>query len=319
MTVLQNTTYQSIRGFNYQPSWGSCGLETFGPDFDARLVAQELGRGQQYFPGINTLRIWLSHQAFLRYGAEAFLPRLEAVLAAGDALGLKFVVTLFNGWHSWPPFGGITHEQIYWAAAEGATDVFASYVEAVVGAHARDPRVLLWDLCNEPTNSTGSESDQAAIVKWLAAMRDLVRAGGATAPICVGAVPGLDQVKLVEPVCDVITWHPYYAWNSWIKTPERFGRDLDEIVDFINSTGKPALVTETGWGAMDDARRAEVLRVELGALRERGIGFLAHLLHHTLVADGHRPEYGPISQAGYMAFIEADGRLRTAHEVFNDY
>jgi hypothetical protein len=79
------------------------------------------------------------------------------------------------------------------------------------------------------------------------------------------------------------------------------------------------LVTETGWGAMDDAKRAEVLRVELGAFRERGLGFLAHLLHHTLVADGHRPAYGPISQAGYMAFIEADGSLRAGHEVFNTY
>jgi len=77
--------YSNIRGFNYQPSWGSCGLETFGPDFDADLVAIEMGRGKKYFPGINTLRIWLSHQAFLRYGAEAFLSRLEAMLAAGDA------------------------------------------------------------------------------------------------------------------------------------------------------------------------------------------------------------------------------------------
>ena len=319
MTALQNTAYESVRGFNYQPSWGSCGLETFGPDFDAELVATEMARGKRYFPGINTLRIWLSHQAFMRYGAEAFLPRLEAMLAAGDALGLKFVVTLFNGWHSWPPFGGITREQLNWSAAECATDVFTPYLEAVVGTHARDPRVLLWDLCNEPTNSTGSESDQAAIVKWLTRMGDCVRANGAAAPICVGAVPGLDQVQLVEPISDVITWHPYYAWNSWIKTPERFLADLDSIVDFIRDTGKPMLVTETGWGALDDAKRAEVLRVELGAFRERGIGFLAHLLHHTLVADGHRPEYGPISQAGYMAFIEADGSLRPHHEVFNEF
>lgn len=47
MTILQNATYQSIRGFNYQPSWGSCGLETFGPGFDARLVATEMARGRQ--------------------------------------------------------------------------------------------------------------------------------------------------------------------------------------------------------------------------------------------------------------------------------
>lgn len=311
--------YSEIRGFNYQPSWGSCGLETFGPDFDAEAIATEMGRGKQYFPGINTLRIWLSHQAFLRYGAAAFLSRLEAMLAAGDSLGLKFVVTLFNGWHSWPPFGGITRQQINWANVENTTDVFTPYIEAVVGTHARDPRVLLWDLCNEPTNSTNSERDHAAIIQWLAAMRRCVRAHAPTAPICVGAVPLLDQVKLVEPISDVVTWHPYYAWNSWIKTPERFLADLDDITHFIRSTGKPMLVTETGWGALDDAKRAEVLRIELGAFRERGIGFLVHLLHHTLVADGHRPDYGPISTAGYMAFIEADGSLRRYHDVFNEF
>jgi endo-1,4-beta-mannosidase len=315
-----NQTYSHIRGFNYQPSWGSCGLETFGPAFDARVVATEMQRGKRHFPGINTLRIWLSHQAFLRYGAAAFLPRLEAMLAAGDALGLKFVVTLFNGWHSWPPFGGITREQVgEWAGAAPATDVFGPYVDTVVGAHARDPRVLLWDLCNEPMNSTLSPDDQAVILGWLKRMGERVRASGAAAPLCIGAVPDLAQIKMLEPLCDVVTWHPYYVWNAWIGTPERFLKDLDDTLAFIHSTGKPMLVTETGWGAMDDAKRAEVLRVELGALHDRGVGFLVHLLHHTLVADGHRPEYGPMSSAGYMACIEADGTLRKYHDVFNDF
>ena len=312
--------YATIRGFNYQPSWGSCGLETFGPPFDAGLVATEMGRGKRYFPGINALRIWLSHQAFLRHGAAHFLPRLEAMLAAGDALGLRFVVTLFNGWHSWPPFGGITRGQVGdWVATEPATDVFTPYVEAVVGAHARDPRVLLWDLCNEPMNSTLSPDDQAVILAWLKRMGTLVRAQGVAAPVCIGAVPVLAQVKMVEPLCDVITWHPYYAWNAWIKSPDLFLKDLDETVAFIKTTGKPMLATETGWGAMEDAKRAEVLKFELGALHDRGIGFLAHLLHHTLVADGHRPEHGPMSNAGYMAFVEADGSLRPHHEVFNEF
>ena len=47
-----------------------------GPAFDAGAVAREMGRGKQFFPGINTLRIWLSHQAFLRYGPAPFLERL---------------------------------------------------------------------------------------------------------------------------------------------------------------------------------------------------------------------------------------------------
>lgn len=313
-------TYTHIRGFNYQPSWGSCGLETFGPTFDAELVATEMARGKRYFPGINTLRIWLSHEAFLRYGADAFLGRLEALLAAGDALGLTFVVTLFNGWHSWPPFGGITREQVGdWWGTETATDVFSPYIEAVAGTHARDSRVLLWDLCNEPMNSTTAPEDHAVILSWLTRMAEQVRAAGAQAPLCVGTIPSLTMVQMIEPLCDVITWHPYYAWNGWIKSPEHFLADLDAVIEFARSTGKPLLVTETGWGALDDAKRAEVLRVELAAFRERELGFLAHLLHHTLVADGHRPEHGPITNAGYMAFIEADGSLRPHHDVFNEF
>jgi hypothetical protein len=94
---------------------------------------------------------------------------------------------------------------------------------------------------------------------------------------------------------------------------------LDEVVAFGKAVSKPVLATETGWGALDDAKRCEVLRVELSELAKRGIGFTAHLLHHTLVSDGHRPEYGPITAAGYMAFIEADGTLRPGHGMFNEF
>ena len=44
--------------------------------------------------------------------------------------------------------------------------------------------------------------------------------------------------------------------------------------------------------------------------RIRGIGF---------VADLHGPEYGPVSRAGNMVFINMDGTLRKHHEVFNEY
>ena len=320
MTTPGKQTFSDVRGFNYQPSYGSCGLETWGPAFDADLIAAEMGRGKKYFPGINTLRIWLGHSAFLRYGRDVFLERLEAMLAAGDALGLRFIVTLFNGWHSWPPFGGITREQIgNWVGTPPASDVFTPYVDAVVGTHANDARVLLWDLCNEPFNSSTSPEDHAVILVWLTRMRERALANRATAPICVGSIPALSHVKLLEPISDVITWHPYYAWNAWVKSPEQFRQNLDEVLAFGRQTGKPMLVTETGWGALDDAKRAEVLKVELGAFRERGLGFVAHLLHHTLVADGHRPGCGPISNAGYMAFVEADGSLRPHHDIFNEF
>ena len=48
-----------VRGFNYQPSYGSSALEVW-QGFDAGTVDLELGRGKKYFPGINAIRLWLS-------------------------------------------------------------------------------------------------------------------------------------------------------------------------------------------------------------------------------------------------------------------
>jgi hypothetical protein len=59
--------------------------------------------------------------------------------------------------------------------------------------------------------------------------------------------------------------------------------------------------------------------VTMGSMDDRGIGFTAHLLHHSLVADAHRPEHGPVTEAGNIVFIEVDGSLRSGHEFFNEY
>jgi len=109
------------------------------------------------------------------------------------------------------------------------------------------------------------------------------------------------------------------AWNWFCKTVDGFQARADELAALANQTGKPMFASETGWGALDDRKRAETLEVELATLAERGFGFTIHLLHHTLVGDGHRPEYGPISLAGYMACIEPDGAMRKHHEVINAF
>jgi hypothetical protein len=57
----------------------------------------------------------------------------------------------------------------------------------------------------------------------------------------------------------------------------------------------------------------------LGQLKQRGIGFLVYLLHHSLIADAHRIEFGPLSAPGNLAFIEADGALRPGHEAYNEF
>ena len=43
------------------------------------------------------------------------------------------------------------------------------------------------------------------------------------------------------------------------------------------------------------------------------------MLNHSLVGDGHRPEFGVVSEAGFMGCIEADGTLRAGHEAINHF
>ncbi len=311
--------YSQVRGFNYQPSYGGHGIETWGDAFDIAVWKTELMLGRKYFPKMNTIRLWLSYDAFIRQ-PDKMPHRFHQVIDLSQELGVRFIPTLFNGWHSCPDFGGISVEMIdYWGTPERFNDAFGTYLNAILKPHADDARILLWDLCNEPFNSCRCEASRQLILAWLGRVRDRAKEIGVTAPMAVGATPAMDAIRMLEPLSDVITFHPYFAWNAWVTTPQQFEAFVDEAVAFGKSAGKPMIATETGWGALDDRKRSEVLAVELGALSKRGVGYTAHLLHHTLVADGHRPDYGPISGAGYMAFIEKDGSLRPHHEIFNTF
>ena len=42
-------------------------------------------------------------------------------------------------------------------------------------------------------------------------------------------------------------------------------------------------------------------------------------VHHSLVADLHRDEWGPVGWPEWLHFIEADGSLRVGHEAFNEF
>jgi hypothetical protein len=57
----------------------------------------------------------------------------------------------------------------------------------------------------------------------------------------------------------------------------------------------------------------------LKQLKQRNIGSLVYLLHHSQIADAHRAEFGPVSGPGNLSFIEADGPLRPGHEVYNEF
>ncbi|MCC6364757.1 MAG: cellulase family glycosylhydrolase [Bryobacterales bacterium] len=307
--------YSAVRGFNYMPSYAAHSLDIWRR-FDAKTVKKEISSAKKYFPRINTVRIFLSWDAFYVEPA-AFMRNFDAMLTALHSFQLRAIPTIFNAWHGIPDFGGVTNEHMRkWRGERPVWDApFLNYLKAVVAEHANDDRILIWDLCNEPWTT-----DETALM-WVSWLYETAKSLGPKAPVCVGNMPNLSFVKATERVSDVLAWHPYWSYNRGAKpmTREQHVKYLDECVAYARSVGKPLLATECCWGSLDDKQRADVVAFELSELKARGIGWTAHAMVHSLVADCHRPEFGFIAPAQYMAFIERDGSLRRYHDVFNKF
>ena len=67
--------YGSVRGFNFQPDWGSSGV-TVWLKFDPEKYRRFIVRGKELFPVMNTLRIWLSFDAWCE-DREAYLKNIK--------------------------------------------------------------------------------------------------------------------------------------------------------------------------------------------------------------------------------------------------
>ena len=315
--------WSQVRGFNYQPSYGSSGFELW-QKFDAQVIETELGRGKRYFPNINALRWWQSWDSFVR-DPKRYADNFETTLRIADKFGLAVMPVLFNRWHNTTlDYGGIYVDhflpRISWVYAP---NLFDAYMETIVGGHKDDPRIMAWDLCNEPYSySMPREKMPGGIFEaetaWLKGLFDQCKRLGAKAPITVGIHPGV-PLELVNPISDVLSIHPY--WIHSAKNPEKaaYEKKLDDDAAFAKRVKKPLVATECCWGSLDDAVRAESIRYTLEQLKKRNIGWLVYLLHHSLIADAHGPGYGPVGSPENLSFIQPDGSLRPGHEVFNDF
>ena len=320
--------YSKIKGFNYQPSWGSTGFEIWR-NFDRERMGHELSLGKCYFPGMNAIRLWLSHDAWVRNHGK-FEAAFDTALSIADSCSLKVMPVLFNRWHDATlDYGGIYIDHFLpkasWVQGKDQPSAFA---EAIVGAHAKDSRILAWDLCNEPFAYNCSPEDIPDIAEaeyaWLERVYGITKRCGTLSPITVGihsghSGHGLDGIRQIEPINDILSIHPYWTCDSPAHDKNAYEKLLDDYVRFADNVGKPLLATETCWGATDDAKRGEIIRYTLQELKKRSIGWLVYLLHHSLIADAHRIEFGPLSATGNLAFIEADGTLRPGHDVFNEF
>jgi hypothetical protein len=154
-------------GSNFIPSSAINQLEMWQADsFDLPTIDRELGWAQAL--GINTMRVFL-HNLLWQQDADGFLRRIDQFLAIADKHHIRITFVLFDSvWDPHPKLGKQREPRPHvhnsgWVQAPGADLLkddsrwdldLKPYVIGVLTHFRNDPRVLMWDLMNEPDNDS---------------------------------------------------------------------------------------------------------------------------------------------------------------------
>ncbi|HEU5334942.1 MAG TPA: 1,4-beta-xylanase, partial [Terriglobales bacterium] len=151
-------------GSNFIPDDAINELEMWqAATFDPREIDKELGWAEGL--GMNTMRVFL-HDLLWQQDARGFKQRMNTFLEIAARHHIRPIFVLFDScWDPYPKLGpqhppipGVHNSG--WVQSPGAAALqdpaqyarLKEYVQGVIGAFANDPRVLAWDLWNEPDN-----------------------------------------------------------------------------------------------------------------------------------------------------------------------
>ena len=164
-------------GSNYTPAYCVNQVQMWH-DFRPEVIDRELAAAQRYF-GLNTLRVYLHN---IPYDAEkeTFLANIEQFLVICQRHGIRPGFTFFDDCHRHEgisldsptePVKGYHNGR--WAACPQDRErtpenlpKFQAYVQDVIRAHARDERVLWWEIFNEPNRSEFSANLRRLGYDW---------------------------------------------------------------------------------------------------------------------------------------------------------
>jgi hypothetical protein len=247
-------------GSNFNPASAINELEMWQADtFDPKRIDLELGWAESI--GLNTMRVFL-HDLPWQQDAPGFQKRIEIFLQIAHKHHIKPLLVLFDScWDPNPQLGkqhdprpGVHNSG--WVQSPGAKALadpseyprLETYVKGVVGAFAKDQRILGWDVWNEPDNTNqGSyvELEPKNKVELVLALLPKVftwaRQAHPTQPLTSGVWKGNwsspDKLEAMEKMqiemSDVISFHNY-------DQPEEF----EKRILWLQPYHRPILCTE---------------------------------------------------------------------------
>lgn len=249
-----------LAGPNYIPATACNQIEMWREEtFDPARIDKELGWAKDL--GFNTARVFL-HDLVWQEDPEGYKRRIDGFLAIAEKNGIRPMLVLFDSVWNPEPHAGPQEEPVQgvhnagWVQGPGAAALrdpsqrprLQAYVGGIVEAFGRDPRVLAWDIWNEPDNMNGAsylsrepENKIALVAPLLKDAFAWARAENPEQPLTSGVWAGdwgkwenmnaVQRVQLEES--DIITFHNY-------GTAENFARDAG----YMAAYGRPVICTE---------------------------------------------------------------------------
>ena len=250
-------------GSNYIPKSAINELEMWQEaTFDPAQIDKELGWADAM--GMNTMRVFL-HDLLWQQDAPGFRKRIDQFLTIASRHHIRPLFVLFDSCWDPVPKLGPQHAPIPgvhnsgWVQSPGARALddpsqyprLKEYVQGVVGAFAKDDRILGWDVWNEPGSYGGGDyakselkyaDKMARVTALLPQAFEWARQANPSQPLTSGvweidtsrdenAVEGIQRIQLRES--DIITFHNY----SW---PEDFKAE----VEWLRRFHRPVICTE---------------------------------------------------------------------------
>ncbi|HMF60492.1 MAG TPA: cellulase family glycosylhydrolase, partial [Vicinamibacterales bacterium] len=247
-------------GSNYIPATAINELEMWQAEtFDPKTIDKELGLAEGL--GMTTMRVFL-HDLAWQQDAAGYQKRINQFLDIAARHRIRPMFVLFDScWDPDPkpgrqrdPKPGVHNSG--WLQSPGARALqdskeyprLKAYVTGVVNAFGKDPRVLSWDIWNEPDNTNTSSYGSAEpknkvelVLALLPQVFEWARDAGAQQPLTSGVWKGDwstdDKLSPMERVqlesSDVISFHNYDS-----------GAEFEKRIKWLQRYRRPILCTE---------------------------------------------------------------------------
>ncbi len=258
----QGNDFQWVRGANYIPGYAYNSYAQWDR-YDPHAVERELAYAHKL--QLNSVRVWMNAIVYQK-DPPRYMTNLEDLLSRCDRYGLTAMLILFDGCfgESDPDF-----DTRAWIPNPGPTlmqpehrEKLRPNIDDVVKTYRGDPRILMWDVMNEPSSmgipKIAQGNDQFAwdFARYWA---DYVRQLDRTHPTTIG-VGNHAHIPWVFNHVDVVNSHCYQAFEKTYRMDIAAARRL--------ARDKTAIITETSTAEMGSTPE-----LNFRILREEKIGW----------------------------------------------